>query len=367
MTNSTHSTFLNLLQAALVTASCLLAFPIPAKAAEINASIEIRSQCLNFENDIRSSLKTLLQDDSVVFSTLKIFYPKRDLSILAKVPIIIEDFGPQKQYRGFYGLHEGDQKKSLQLDCALGSRLVWSGLLAHEYAHILNEQQNLSSWMDEMLAQLIEINASPFYPYPRTDILKNHAMTPSFFSADKPFKTSEAYASNMLFGVYISQNFRGYRAYQELNHNIQSVDQFAASLKKYTEDQAQFDWIRDHISGENLIIYFNLALNVNRVTKNGSYLYAVPGWNGFSKESLISQSGKYFIEPGGSLRMSAAMVEQSAKADTISKIAPIYRVLKNENEFKIQNPQDDYDASKWTENFLVLINTSLNNYLQVDI
>ncbi|HWU44727.1 MAG TPA: hypothetical protein VN132_14845 [Bdellovibrio sp.] len=327
--------------------------------------VTISPECLSdrMNVDLRISLNQLLNwNESIAMSTLRNFYPGLSQKDLAQVQISIEDFGPQKKYRGFYS-HDSDKNRGvIRLDCERGSIMYWPALFAHEVAHHLNENKNLSSWMDEMLAQLVEAQASPFFSYPRFDFIKSSAIVPSFFSPEKPFSSSAMYAANMLFGFYISENFRGYRLFQTLTHDVNTLNDFAQRLRDYTVDQSQFDWIRDHLSAEDLIRFFALALNINLPTRNGGTLYVVPGWSGFAKGALISQKGNYFIEPGGSLRLSSDLAQQISESQNLT----VYRILKNQKDFKIQKVADPVDGD-WAENYVLLVNTSLTEYLEVDI
>jgi hypothetical protein len=335
-----------------------------AYSQEIVMTPQNLSQCrARTEFEMRSDLeKTLHSENSFALSTLHNFYPDFRSSQLRELKISVQNLNTKNGYRGFYKSHQGSGKKEILLDCALGSVLSWPSLLAHEITHALNENRRLVSWMDEMLAQIVEVNASPYVSYPKFDTIKRLNVIPSFFPDEKPFKSSQTYATNLLFGLYISENFRGYKAFQMLNHDILNLNDFATRLKKFTLGQAQFDYIREQISAENLIQYYVLALNINLPTRNGGTLYQIPGWSGFASDALIQASGSYIIEPGGFARISHALEDKLPK----SLLVPVYRILKTKNTFKIQNAQDPVLGS-WDENFFVLINTSLDQYLEVEL
>lgn len=313
--------------------------------------------------EMKSFLRSLLNwKGSRTISVLKSFYPDLKQSELLRLQIVVKDFGLDKTYRGFYAHKNVKNEAVIYLDCSRGSIMSWESLLAHEIAHHLNSKRNLAPWMDEMLAQLVEVNANPLYPFPRIQVLKDLFVVPGFFPTERPFQATESYAMNLLFAMYISENFRGFRAFQSLNQDIFSMDDFSRKLKEYASHETQFDWIRDAISPKSLIRHFGLAMNINLPTRNGGTVFKVPGWSGFEKESLLAKKGTYYVQPGGFVRISSIFGSSLMATSGVE----VYRILKDGQQFLIQ-PVDQKVVGQWSENFLVLINTSLTDYLELSL
>lgn len=254
---------------------------------------------------------------------------------------------------------------TISLDCSLISRLSWPALLSHETVHHLNHDRHLAPWVDEMLAQVTEMRASAAYPTLRFETLRRQGVVPSFFARDKVFSDSQQYAVNMLFGLYLSQNFGSSDVFQFLTEDIQSLSDLARKVSAYTTGKNEFDWIRPYLTARGLIRHFTLALNINLPTLNGGNIFQVPGWQNFTSDSEIQTPGTYYVEPGGSLRVSKKWAPLFANHDK-NVSWDVYRILKQDRAFKIQNP-DEPITGKWAQNYLVLINGSETEYLKIDL
>ena len=86
----------------------------------------------------------------------------------------------RKDYRGFF------DGTTIYLDSARCSRLSWAELLAHEITHLTNKSFNLAPWVDEMLAQLIEVKPQMFGFPARAQLVARMATLPIFMSNTKP-------------------------------------------------------------------------------------------------------------------------------------------------------------------------------------
>jgi hypothetical protein len=268
-------------------------------------------------------------------------------------------------FRSFYLPPQQNLPAMISLDCSQSSRLSWPALLSHETVHHLNHDRHLAPWIDEMLAQVVEVRAAAAYPTPRFESLRTRVLVPSFFARDKVFTSSPQYAVNMLFGLYISQNFGGARLFPSLTQNVQTLSDLAKLVRTSTEGQNQFDWIRNYVTPRGLIRHFNLALNINLPTLNQGSIYQVPGWYGFEVSTEVQKPGRYYIEPGGSLRISKKWAEDFSDHDKNSSW-DVYRILKNGMTFKIQDSNEPVSGD-WDQNYLMIINGSESDYFQVDL
>jgi len=332
----------------------------------INTFVYAKAQeyCSLDLNTVQAKLSNLLNSsESVMISSIRTVLPNFKISDLNDLTILIDSFGKATSaFRSFYIHPKVNSPAAISLDCAPASRASWSGLLGHEIIHHLNHNRNLSSWMDEMLSQVVEVRASMAFPYPRVQTLQNISNIPGFFAADQTFKSSEQYATNLLYGMYLSQNFGGSEVFQFLNRNVVSLADLAGGLLRFTEGKSQYDYIRNHINGKGLIRNFALALNINQPILNGGSVYQVPGWTGFSSSSVIKKSDQYNVAAGGFLRLDGSMQLKTAENSSLE----IYRILKTPTAFKIQNPSEPIDGN-WSENILLLINTSETESLNIQI
>lgn len=338
-----------------------------AQSIQLDSSIA-HASCQRFtRQEMKTQLQSLLSPESVSLRILKNFFPDFSTRDLSGLNIRVENFGEDKLYRAFFTPGSNSQSGTIRLDCSLGSVLSWPSLLAHELAHFHGEDRNLSSWMQELLAQVIEVNASPYYNFERFNTLRDKNRILSFFSEEKPFQNHETYAVNMMFGLYISQNFNGSPVYKSLNRDIQTLEDFTKKLRQFTVGNSQFDWIRESLTPEHLIRHFALAMNINQTTRNGGTIYKIPGWRGFLPETLISKSGSYPVEPGGHLRLhskywdkfQAALASQGGTGDL-----SIYHIHKTNDQFRVQEIHSPIPDLNATESFMIIVNTSLSqNYL----
>lgn len=324
-------------------------------------------KCGRSSAELSNQLQDLIErSDSPVISSLQDLFPKFSGRDLKGMQILFDSFGSLvSAFRSFYIPAQQNLKATISLDCARESRYLVPSLLGHELVHHLNQGRNISPWIDEMLAQIIEVRINGEFPLNRYDVLARAPQAPSFFARDKTFKSTQEYAINALFGSYISQNFGGVEFLGSLPAGTRTLSDFTRALKKFTTGRGEYNWIRDYLNPQALIRHFVLALNVNMSGLNGSSIFQVPGWNGFSSETVVKSPGSFAIEPGGFLRVSA---KWSEKLKALSNAAPleVYRVLKTGVQFKIQNLPEAV-TEEWAENTLVVINTSETEYFEIQL
>jgi hypothetical protein len=324
-------------------------------------------KCGRSKSDLSAQLQDLIErSNSPVISSLQDLFPKFAIRDLKGMQILFDSFGSLiSAFRSFYIPAQQNLKATISLDCSRESRYLVPSLLGHELVHHLNQGRNISPWIDEMLAQIIEVRINGEFPLNRYDVLARATQVPSFFARDKTFKSTQEYAINALFGSYISQNFGGVEFLGSLPAGTRSLSDFTRALKKFTTGRGEYNWIRDYLDPQSLIRHFVLALNVNLSGVNGSSIFQVPGWNGFPRETVVTSPGIFALEPGGFLRVSS---KWSEKLQSLANAAPleVYRVLKSSVQFKIQNLPEPVNE-EWEENTLVVINTSETEYFEIQL
>ncbi len=324
-------------------------------------------KCERSHAELSRELQDLVdRPNSSVILSLQDLFPKFTFRNLKGLQIFFDSFGSlTSAFRSFYIPAQQNIKATISLDCARESRYLVPSLLGHELVHHINQSRNISPWIDEMLAQIIEVRINGEFPLNRYDVLAQAKQVPSFFARDKTFKSTQEYAINALFGAYISQNFGGVEFLGSLPKGTRTLSDFTGALKSFTAGRAEYDWIRDYLDPQSLVRHFVLALNVNLSGLNGSSIFQVPGWNGFSSESLVKSPGTFTLEPGGFLRVSS---KWSGKLKSLSNMVPLetYRVLKSGVQFKIQNLPEAVSEG-WDENTLIMINTSETEYFEIQL
>lgn len=223
--------------------------------------------------------------------------------------------------------------------------------------------------MDELLAQVHEVEQSRLFPYPRLDSLKSETNPPSFFSDKAYFQksgSSKVYAMNLLFGLYLTNLFKGGPILKFIHKDIQSVSDLSEKLKFYTQQIHQFDYYKNILTAKGLIRHFALAANINLPLSDGSSFFQIPNWNGFAKTALVttdSAPSSYQIPPGGFLRIARPLITDDEFVNFKDSTMEIYRIQKNQNYFQILTPQnqsgfENKTSTTWDEDFYLLINTS---------
>jgi hypothetical protein len=350
-------------------------FQFGAEASAIDISTEnykayafrdALGKCRTTADDLKDLTKSQLDSPgSLVLQAIASLFPKFDRKEIKTVDFIFDSFGPLANiFRSFYIPQQKRNSAVIALDCSFDTQVNAPALMGHELVHHINSHRNVAPWVDEMLAQYIEIQVSGLYPSARYQTLTHEVNVPSFFAREKTFKSSQEYAVNSLFGFYVAQNFGGTRTLQSFTQNVRTLADFAKNLQQTTRQSREFDWLARYQDPKALIRHFSLALNINLPSQN-STLFQVPGWQGFDKSNLITVPGTFVIEPGGSLRLDTRWAKL---LDTIPENSALeaYRVLKTKSQFHIQMANDPIQGS-WDENFLVLINTSTADYLEVQL
>lgn len=347
---------------------------------------EAKITCFKNNQDYSLLIQRLLQtENNSILNNLINTYGRSIENKFSDVQILIDNFSSfQKNdfkrnqsasaadslgFRSFFIPAQKNIKNTISLDCQPNTIVVWPSLLSHELTHFLNQKLNLAYWMDELLAQVHEVEQSRLFPYPRLDSLKSETNPPSFFSDKSYFQksgSSKVYAMNLLFGLYLTNLFKGGPILKFIHKDIQSVSDLSEKLKFYTQQIHQLDYYKNILSAKGLIRHFALAANINLPLSDGSSFFQIPNWNGFAKTALVTTDSaqlSYQIPPGGFLRLARPMITDDEFVNFKNSTMEIYRIQKNQNYFQILTPQnqpgiENTSSTTWDEDFYLLINTS---------
>jgi len=299
--------------------------------------------------------------ESLTMSYLSQIYGKLNSSSFRDLRLIIDFFGTSARiFRGFF-ISSAQNKNNLSLisvDCSWKSRLSWSGLMGHELSHYFNQHRNLAPWVDEMIAQTVEVQDGYAF-YERFSELRKKDLLPGFLSQSLIFHSSLDYSMNLFFGLWLKKNFGGWEILKALSSDTRDLSDVSRKLLSYTRDKEEFRWLSDAMTPRGLIRHFALAMNVNMPLLNGQSIFQVPMWNGFGPIAPVS--GRRVLAPAGFLRVSGEM-----KLRTLPTDVEAHRVLKRAHEFRIQKV-DEVVTGNWTENFLVVVNLSETEHALVEV
>jgi len=315
---------------------------------------EASAGCGVAAKEVQFRLSQILnRNESAVIGSLQKYFGHFSEEKFQGLRVLVDYFGiASSHFRSLYVPPQKNMPATISIDCDSHSRRVWSGMMAHEMVHHLNRDQNLSVWVDEMLAQVLEVDNSPDFPEPRIQKLASNPVTASFFTDQSVFHSSEQYASNLLFGLYLRQLF-GIQVFKEFRNSVYSLDDLSERLIAYADQRGELDWLRGYLTPKSLIRHFHLALSLNAPILNGGSVFIMPRWQGFQKSSELSQ-GQVRLEPGSSVRLISAF---ALKLPSLPPGIEVYRILKSGHRFKILKLTEQPHGS-WDSDHLVLINTS---------
>jgi hypothetical protein len=150
------------------------------------------------------SLETLLLPESKVWSALSnVFDTPIEQLRTHPARLLLDDFGERPRgYRSFFlRAQKPSAPPAIVLDCRRPEG--WEPALAHEIVHALLVGTDVPSWLDEMVAQLVETEAGGTAPEKSLDRLGTLAVLPVVFQTHRPLPSSESYAVNALLGRYV--------------------------------------------------------------------------------------------------------------------------------------------------------------------
>jgi len=343
------------------------ATPLSIKATKAYVFDKALAVCDREQIELENELHDLLdRSDSPVLSALETLFPRFKVQSLNSVQVLFDSFGKLAEaFASFYIPAQAKIQPTISLDCSRATKFSIPALLGHELAHHLNSQRELSPWIDEMLAQMTEVRIRNSFSTERYEDLQNSYQVPSFFARDKAFKSTHEYGINALFGAYLLENFGGPAVLAALPKGTKTVTDLSRAVLKFSQTKKSLDWIRQYITPRSMIRHFNLALNINLPSINGGKIFTVPGWNGFHPNAVIKKTGSYILEPGGSLRLDPMWAPDFVNLPKSSSLE-IYRVLTGGNQYQILNLGESSDGY-WEQNFLVLINTSETDYVEITL
>lgn len=180
--------------------------------------------CSKSSEELAAEIQRLTNGTGKVMSTLrKAFddFPFLDSDL--DVIVVIDHLGSTiEKSRSFY-LRDYPEKHHgrVVLDCQDSTRREWAALLAHEFTHVALERTygQGESWLEEMIAQLLEVDAGGTQPERNLRVLEGLPIWPAL-SVEKPGEkilSPAVYAHSYLFGKYLLRNQGGWKFLKSLN------------------------------------------------------------------------------------------------------------------------------------------------------
>lgn len=315
-----------------------------------------QEKCPMSKSDLSKKLRDSLSDpNSRMNETLSYFFPNFSMNQFNGLRVLFDTFGSLNTlFRGFYIKPSSQTAGMISIDCSPGTLTQLPSVLGHELAHHINAKKNLSPWIDEMVAQIIEIRIRNTFPAVAYFSLATKADLPSFFAREKTFQNSAQYSVNSLFGFWFAQNFGGWEVLSAIPPNTKSLLAFADSARLFPgQSEAQ----KALLNPRALIRQFAFAMNLNQSLEHEPTLYQVPGWQGFSYASEVQQPGRYSLEPGGSLRVSKRWLNDFTNIPSQS-LLEAYRVSRISSAVYLNAVTTEIPENDFTEDYVLLINTS---------
>lgn len=304
-------------------------------------------------------------NNSVVFAMLKNFFAGNYKNNFSDLIITVDNLKADVHSRPAFFIPDIHEKSMIVLDCSKKSYQSWKALLAHELVHYMNKGRKFSPWMDEMLAQVIESEASYGLPYQRINSLKNSKLVPSIAGDASPHSHQE-YGVNLLFGRYL-YNLFGASLFKQLGSGVANFSELALKISQFIEPRQEFHWLKKLGSERNLMNHFHLALNINRNILNGGKVFRVPGWSGFSESIKPLSAGQALeliakMNRGESFGLSLEEFRNLLEVSSLENLSvlnlAIFQILKNDDEFSLQKIEDLHFGSvpaKFKQSHFLLI------------
>lgn len=315
-----------------------------------------REKCPTSKSDLSRKLTESLSDPkSRLNETLSYLFPNFSRREYNGLRILFDTFGSLNTlFRGFYIRPSSHATGMISIDCAPGTLTQLPSVLGHELAHHINGKKNLSPWIDEMVAQIIEIRIRNAFPTVAYFSLATKADLPSFFAREKTFQSSAQYSVNSLFGFWFAQNFGGWEVLSIIPPNTKSLLAFSDSARLFPRQSEEQKAL---LNPRALIRHFAFAMNLNQSMENEPTLYQIPGWQGFTYGSEVQKPGRYSLEPGGSLRISKRWLKDFASIPSQS-LLEAYRVSRMSSAVFLNSVTATLPEHELTEDYVLLINTS---------
>lgn len=272
--------------------------------------------------------------------------------------------------RVFQSLHLVDAPEKgqslISLDCRLFEGDPWKAHFAHELIHYSAARHDLPSWLEEMMAQLVEIDLSPVL-FQKIGVLENHTQLPSPLSTRRPFATVQDYAMNLLLAKYLvhlyGENvvinaFSQYTAEGRfITERFQNCEAVSADMISHllcsirTQMNSNFhasaEWNID--SRESLLRHFFAALILSKSASSlQTRVFRIPGWSGFRASFADRLPDR--LDEAEFVRLNPSLLTQ-AQRRLSARNEELFRILWNESHFLILMGDQIRNTQRWHQLF----------------
>jgi hypothetical protein len=240
--------------------------------------------------DLTSTEVQTLLDEALATAPFKalnaVLGPATSALATMRIVIAIDSFAEGRLQFASFHLPNFPEPGSfyIGLDCHPISRNYWKHSLAHELTHVLNTRLKITSWADEMAAQLVEDASGGNLPLQSVGRLASAARIPYLFDTGQPFVNSSTYGLVYLFGSYLTsiggrelvQAFLGYRTHPKC---VQTDFYEAAVCRAHaylTSRDGRWDFA-EKMTPKGLLRHFAIALTLNHRAERDYY---IPFWSG---------------------------------------------------------------------------------------
>jgi hypothetical protein len=282
--------------------------------------------------------KAFLQNEfSLLFDEPLKELGQRDLNI------VVTSFGDGRM-QGFGGFHrpnflrKGDE--TIFLDCAPKSVLYWGPALMHDLTHVLlhrvwpgtREKDSPEIWLDEGLAQLMEIEAGGEQPLKRIELFRSASEIPRLTETRRPFPEDSNYAMSFLFALYLRDRwaplldksqvlkaFVGLTPSQACDRDSSLKDDLARGacrLKELLISKNADAALVEKTTRSGLLRHFAVALVLNT---DQFPLYWIPFWQGF-REAPVAKVLNLALAPDLIARHPVTQLSQLL--EVVSRVPP---------------------------------------------
>jgi hypothetical protein len=299
---------------------------------------------------LNSTFQELLKLESKVYQTLEnLFeYPYASAQALG-LTILIDDFGSnRKNFNSMYlPALPGHQGPVILLDCSIAAQVFWQSSVTHELTHALLHSENIDSWFEEGLAQLMEKDAGGVQPDREMELFRQTTLVPTLLEQRRPFPMGANYAITYLFLKYLKANFGDWpllKAMTGLSSVSTAADSTCRNKKTFYEhavclgqeflmNDSPLSSLAEKMTPQGIFRFFSVAMTLN---ESSFPLYSIPDWKGFMEpfdmKSLVpysfSKVSVEHINSGFDSRLESYFITQSG--DRFS-VAPFSLSVVQEN------------------------------------
>lgn len=292
------------------------------------------SSSCSISNDKLKKIINDFEKDDLFWNNIESIIKGLNKKVSEKKIFIAIDELPKNKFEYITNFHLKDiplnNQSLIVLDCKSFETNAWKAMLTHELVHASLAGTKVSTWIEEILGQIVEHSVLQDWPIEKINKLRLKNFIPSPISQHRPFLNEESYAVNLLFGQYLIDKFGSISVLNALNplvtekqcpifvdENLRDLDIFICRLKiNYQSDVNKINFqILSDLNGRSLLQNFIVAMMINRDEPNSKGFYKIPNWKGFlardlNQKSLDEEIPNKIIEIGSFYRHQGSQNDQ---------------------------------------------------------